>query len=87
MAFADETVKLAWKRSGGKCECLRTAHKHVGLCDKRLSWDSRGSEGGSGAWEARYISSDPSGSADRPPAVKSSAGIVFAKRFDLLLAA
>jgi hypothetical protein len=64
MAFSDETVKQAWERAGGKCECQRTTHGHVGRCNKTLSWDSRGRESDWGAWEAHHRVSIQSGGSD-----------------------
>jgi hypothetical protein len=28
MAFSEDIVEQAWKRSGGKCECKRWTHNH-----------------------------------------------------------
>jgi len=57
MAFSDETVKQAWQRAGGKCECRRTTHDHSYVrCNKELVWENRGRETGRGAWEAHHIS-------------------------------
>lgn len=54
MAFSEEVVKEAWKRSGGHCECKRTTHTHSSRCNKLLNWDSRGKESEYG-WEAHHI--------------------------------
>ena len=57
MAFSNEVIRQAWKRSGGKCECSDTTHKHSNKrCNKDLVWDNRGREG-RGAWEAHHINS------------------------------
>jgi hypothetical protein len=57
MAFSDAVVNRAWKRSGGRCECRLTHHKHPDIrCNKELVWDNRGREG-RGAWEAHHRSS------------------------------
>lgn len=36
MAFSDETVKAAWNRAGGKCECRRTTAGHL-VMDRRCT--------------------------------------------------
>lgn len=56
MAFSNEVIEQAWKRSGGKCECQRTTHGHSGRCNKTLSHENQGRESGWGAWEAHHIS-------------------------------
>jgi hypothetical protein len=56
MAFSDDVIKQAWNRSGGRCECQRTAHDHsVFRCPRKLTWANRGREG-EGAWEAHHVS-------------------------------
>ena len=58
MAFSEETVKEAWKRARGKCECRRITHNHQYVrCNKELVWENRGRETGRGAWEAHHKSS------------------------------
>lgn len=55
MAFSEVTVKQAWQRSGGKCECRREGHEHHYVrCNKELVWDNRGRNSGKGAWEAHH---------------------------------
>lgn len=63
MAFTEETVRQAWNRAGGKCECRRTTCGHSGRCNKNLSWDSRGEESECG-WEAHHITSEKVGGSD-----------------------
>ncbi len=63
MAFSDETVRQAWQRAGGKCECTRKTHSHSGRCNKTLSWGNRG-RSGMGAWEAHHRTSAESGGTD-----------------------
>lgn len=53
MAFTEETVKKAWNRADGKCECNRASHEHSGRCSDLLVWGNRGREG-LGAWEAHH---------------------------------
>ena len=36
MAFSEETIKQAWQRSGGKCECRRVGHDH------HYGWETEG---------------------------------------------
>ena len=56
MAFSDETLRRAWQRAGGKCECRRRTHKHPYVrCNKQLVWANRG-RSGRGAWEAHHKS-------------------------------
>jgi hypothetical protein len=56
MAFSDSTVRQAWTRAGGRCECTRVTHDHDRVrCNKQLVWENRGREG-RGAWEAHSIS-------------------------------
>ncbi|MGD9497364.1 MAG: HNH endonuclease [Armatimonadota bacterium] len=54
MAFPESVVRQAWDRSGGRCECKRTTHRHTGRCSKTLRWESRGTQGPYG-WEAHHI--------------------------------
>ena len=52
MAFASDTVKKAWERAGGQCECLRRTHSHFYTpCGKQLAWEMRG-KAARGGWEA-----------------------------------
>ena len=54
MAFSDSVVRDAWNRAGGRCECTRARHSHIGgRCNKQLSWNNRGRDGW-GKWEAHH---------------------------------
>ena len=65
MAFSDDTIRQAWSRAEGKCECRRSTHSHLYVrCNKILSWGNRGRESGIGAWEAHHITSVQSGGSD-----------------------
>ncbi len=56
MAFPEDTINLAWQRSGGRCECKRNTHDHNGYrCTRILMRANRGRDG-TGAWEAHHIS-------------------------------
>jgi hypothetical protein len=55
MAFSDEIVERAWKRSGGICECVRTKHTHGGRCKQQIKKDQRNEDSPYG-WEAYSIS-------------------------------
>jgi hypothetical protein len=56
MAFSDETVRQAWDRAGGRCECTRAGHHHASAgCYNRLIFTNRGREGHN-AWEAHHRS-------------------------------
>lgn len=64
MAFSQITVDQAFNRSGGKCECTRSLHNHLGgRCGALLMYKSRGREG-LGAWEANHINRVESDGAD-----------------------
>jgi hypothetical protein len=70
MAFSEETVLEAWKRSNGQCECEKRSHSHFRVpCFKPLSWKARGTAVREG-WEA---TGNPSGG-DGFTIVKFSAG-------------
>ena len=53
MSFPDYIVKLAWQRSGGRCECTRRTHEHIGRCNRRLLELYRGDIETVYGWEAR----------------------------------
>ena len=64
MAFSEDTVRQAWNRAGGKCECGRTSHNHTGgRCNSPLVWENRSREG-VGAWEANHRTRVESGGDD-----------------------
>jgi hypothetical protein len=53
MAFSDEIVLEAWKRSRDRCECQREGHGHMsGRCGRLLMWALHGSVTSAG-WDAR----------------------------------
>ncbi|MCL4446508.1 MAG: HNH endonuclease [Actinobacteria bacterium] len=51
MAFPDSVKAAAKKRSGGRCECMRSSHEHAGRCTKK-------------AREYNHIESKKAGGAD-----------------------
>jgi hypothetical protein len=53
MPFPDYIVKLAWTRSGGRCECTSPGHEHIGRCNRRLLELYRGDIETTAGWEAR----------------------------------
>jgi len=53
VSFSEYIIKEAWLRSGGKCECTRQIHGHVGRCGKRLLEIYRGDMDSESGWEAR----------------------------------
>jgi hypothetical protein len=55
--FSEETIKKAWKRSGGKCECKRKTHGHEGRCNKELIYKNRGRDDDDD-WEAHHKNGD-----------------------------
>jgi hypothetical protein len=61
VAFSDEVLRQAWKRSGGKCECQVRTHSHgFNQCSELLGWDKRGQREAEG-WEAGYRTSVDAG--------------------------
>jgi hypothetical protein len=67
MAFSQEVIDDAWKRSGGVCECNRLTHglhqfKH---CDNILVKENQGrASEGTGRWEAHHTTAVASGGKD-----------------------
>ena len=58
MAFSEETVKKAFSRAEGKCECRRERHNHDYVrCNKELVYENRGRENGRGCWESHHKNS------------------------------
>ena len=54
MAFSEDTIDIAWARSGGRCECKRILHNHpYNRCPKNLVFKNRGRTG-RGCWEAHH---------------------------------
>jgi hypothetical protein len=45
------TLQAAWRRAGGRCECVQASHGHDGRCGAELNWGLRGS-GMEGGWDA-----------------------------------
>ena len=64
MAFTENTLKLAWKRANGKCECKRSICGHGYRCSKQLVWSNRGNDSARGGWEAHHIVSVRAGGSD-----------------------
>jgi len=57
MAFSEATLKEAWEKAGGQCECSRRTHRHFYTpCGRSLKWAKRG-EDIEGGWAAREIDS------------------------------
>jgi hypothetical protein len=40
MAFSDDVKRVAFRRSGGQCECTRKEHRHSGRCPAKLTMDT-----------------------------------------------
>jgi hypothetical protein len=57
--FSDDTIKIAWLRSGGRCECMRKTHGHKDRCNKILKYDQQGRDTDD-HWEAHHRNSDTS---------------------------
>jgi hypothetical protein len=55
MAFSEEVIGQAWKRSGGTCECVRRTHNHDSArCNVLLNKYMR-NQAGEGRWETRRV--------------------------------
>jgi len=52
--FADEVVKAAWDRQGGRCA----------KCGRWLIWTYRGRNGGIGAWQPHHMTPSDQGGSD-----------------------
>lgn len=55
MAFSETVKAQAYRRSGGRCECTRRGHGHLGRCAKRLT---------SSAGEFHHITAQSKGGSD-----------------------
>lgn len=56
MAFSDDTIRRAWNKAGGRCQCRRITHNHRYIrCSNQLVFNNRG-RAGRGAWEAHHRS-------------------------------
>ena len=67
MAFSETTVRQAWARSGGRCECQRKSCGHgtySGRCSQLLLWDMRGNDYSSYGWEAHHKTAVSEGGGD-----------------------
>lgn len=66
MAFSDLTIRQAWQRSGGRCECERSSHGHgyTGRCTQRLMFNLRGNDYSPYGWEAHHKTAVSSGGSD-----------------------
>ena len=66
MAFSDLTIRQAWQRSGGRCECERSSHGHgyTGRCTQRLMFNLRGNDYSPYGWEAHHKTAVSSGGGD-----------------------
>ncbi len=62
MSFSPEVINAAWKRAGGRCECiLATCPSHGGRCNKALDPQNR-TEGMK--WHAHHVVSQSAGGSD-----------------------
>ncbi len=65
MAFSIETVKRAFIRANGHCECRRMTCNHgIVRCNKPLNWQQRGNDNAYGGWEAHHRTAVASGGDD-----------------------
>lgn len=56
--FSEETVKAAWNRSEGKCECESASCEHPGRHNKELRWESQGKDYSDYGWEAHHFNAN-----------------------------
>lgn len=54
--FSEKLIERAWIRSGGRCECTRKNHIHIGKCYRMLLKSFRGDRKSEFGWEAYSIS-------------------------------
>ena len=52
MPFSENVIKQAWRRSGGRCECVIKTHNHTRICKKKLLELYRGDDESDYGWEA-----------------------------------
>jgi len=64
VAFSIDTIKRAWLRAGGRCECKRVTCGHSSRCNKQLVWNNRGNDYARGGWEAHHRTAVSSGGDD-----------------------
>lgn len=55
MSFPNSVVEAAWKRSEGRCECVRKSCGHSRRCSRLLKKDQRGNDNSMYGWEAHHI--------------------------------
>lgn len=63
MDFTEETLRQAFRRSEGRCECKRGQCGHPGTpgrCTRRFNYNDRARSDESG-WQANHIQSNASG--------------------------
>lgn len=66
MDFSEQTLRLAFLRSQGLCECTVEDHQHGHFtCQSRLEWGKRG-DNGEGGWTAKAVNPDELGGAGNP---------------------
>lgn len=64
--FTEDTLRRAFIRCRGICECSDDAHDHLlSQCHIRVDWAKRGTSG-EGGWEALAIDPDEIGGAGNP---------------------
>jgi len=53
--YSSNSVKEAWKRAKGMCECQRSGHRHdMARCGRVLVWENKG-KGTQGEWVAHRV--------------------------------
>jgi hypothetical protein len=51
--FTEAIIRQAWLRSGGRCECTKQTHTHIGRCNRKLLELYRGDDETIYGWEAQ----------------------------------
>ena len=65
MAFSEDTVKRAFGRAKGQCECWRKTCGHDGRCKASFTYSQRSTSGNDKGWQANHVlSSGPGGGGD-----------------------
>lgn len=64
MAFSEDTLKRAFVRSKGQCECWRKACGHQGRCSATFTYTQRATSDKDTGWQANHILSSGAGGGD-----------------------
>ena len=66
--FTDATLRTAFERAGGRCECTRKEcdEEHEGRCPATFKWSDRGSSDDPDAWQGHHWIAQAKGGTDNP---------------------